>query len=219
MGPPDAFTIPRPMSRTVLRSLRLALASLLAVALVAQLAIGMSRSALTVARFFSYFPVLANALAVVLLVMLAARPRRDASPRFAVFRGAVTVYMTATGLVYALLDAPVTGDLGGHEPWIDWCIRVLGPIAVTLDWIAHPPPVRMPRESLWVWLLFPAAYLGYSLVRGPLLDWYPYPFLDPAQGGYGTVAMWSGVVLVVITSFGYAYYWWANRQPPATTTA
>ncbi|HEX6299886.1 MAG TPA: Pr6Pr family membrane protein [Acidimicrobiia bacterium] len=207
------------MSRTVLRSLRLALASLLTVALVAQLAIGMSRSALTVVRFFSYFPVLANVMAVVLAVMLAARPGRDASPRFAVFRGAVTVYMAATGLVYALLNAPGSGNVGVHEPWIDWCIRVLGPIAVTLDWIAHPPPVQMPGESLWIWLLFPAAYLGYSLIRGPLVDWYPYPFLDPAQGGYGTVAMWSGVVLVVISSLGYACYWWADRRSAATATA
>jgi hypothetical protein len=200
------------MNRTVLRSLRLALASLLAVALLAQLAIGMSRSALTVVRFFSYFTVLSNAMAVVLLVLLAARPGRDASPRFAIFRGAITVYMSVTGLVYALLIAPVAGDVGVPEPWIDWCIHVIGPIAVALDWIAHPPPVRLPGDSVWIWLLFPAAYLSYSSIQGPFIDWYPYSFLDPAQSGYGTVAMWSGIVLLVISSFGYAYYWWANRR-------
>ena len=203
----------------MLRSLRLALASLLAVALVAQLAIGMSRSALTVVGFFSSFTVLSNALAVVLLIMLAARPHRDASPRFAVFRGAITVYMGATGLVYALPIAPVAGDVGMSEPWIDWCIRVIGPIAIALDWIAHPPPVKLPGASLWIWPLFPAAYLGYSLIRGLFVDWYPYSVLDPARGGYGTVAMWSGIVLVVISSLGYAYHWWANRRPAVTTTA
>lgn len=207
------------MSRTLLRTLRLALASLLAVALVAQLAIGMSRSALTVVRFFSYFTVLSNAMAVVLLIMLAARPRRGASPRFAVFRGAITVYMSATGLVHALPIAPGAGDVGVSEPWIDWCIRVIGPIAMALDWIAHPPPVKVPVASLWIWPLFPAAYLGYSLIRGPFVDWYPYSFLDPAPGGYRTVAMSSGIVLVVISSLGYAYHWWANRRLAVTTTA
>jgi hypothetical protein len=207
------------MSATLHRSLRLALASLLAVALVAQLAIGMSRSALTLVRFFSYFTVLSNTMAVILLVMLAARPGRDSKTGFAVFRGAVTVYMTVTGLVYAFLIAPVAGDVGVPEPWIDWCIHILGPIALAVDWIADSPPVRLPLGSLWIWLAFPAVYLGYSMIRGPIVDWYPYPFLDPAAGGYGSVAGWSGVVLVVIVAFSYAYHWWANHRLTVPTTA
>ena len=62
------------MSETTHRALRLALASLLLVALVSQLFIGLSRSELTVVRFFSYFTVLSNALAVIMLTMLATRP-------------------------------------------------------------------------------------------------------------------------------------------------
>jgi hypothetical protein len=200
------------MSETTHRSLRLTLASLLAVALAAQLAIGMSRSSLTVLRFFSYFTVLSNTFAVVALILLATRPRRDSSTAFAVFRGAVTVYMIVTGLVYALLIAPVAGDVGVPEPWIDWVIHILGPIAIALDWAVYPPRNRLPAQSLWIWLVFPAVYLGYSLIRGPLVDWYPYPFLDPAQGGYESVALWSGVVLVVILVFNYVCYWWANRR-------
>lgn len=199
------------MSETTHRAVRLALASLLAVALVAQLAVGMSRSGLTVVNFFSFFTVLSNTSAVVLLVLLAARPDRDASTRFAVFRGAVTVYMSVTGLVYALLLAPIAADVGVAEPWIDWSIHVIGPIAILADWIFDPPPSRLARNSIWAWLVFPAVYLVYSLVRGPVADWYPYPFLDPQEGGYGAVALWSVVVLVVILAFSYAYYWWANR--------
>lgn len=207
------------MSTTTLRSLRLALASLIAVALVAQLAVGLSRSGLTVVRFFSYFTVLSNAMVVVLLTMLAGRPGRDASRDFAVFRGGVTVYMGVTGLVYAFLIAPVAGDVGVPEPWIDWVIHVIAPVAVVADWIINPPPVEIPGGSLWIWLLFPTAYLGYSLIRGPVVEWYPYPFLDPAEGGYQAVAMWSGVVLVVILVFSYACYWWANRRSVMSRTA
>jgi hypothetical protein len=207
------------MSETTHRALRLALASLIAVALVAQLLIGMSRSDLTVVRFLSYFTVLSNTSAVLLLVMLAARPGRDTATSFTVFRGAVTVYMIVTGLVYAFLIAPVAGDVGVPEPWIDWVIHVLGPIAITLDWVADPPPARLPGASLWMWLIFPAVYLGYSLMRGPIVDWYPYPFLDPAQGGYESVALWSGVVLAVILGFSFAVYWWANRRSSVAASA
>lgn len=200
------------MNQTTHRGLRLALASLIAVALVSQLFIGMSGSNLSVVNFFSYFTVLSNTSAVVLLVLLAARPGRDDSLGFATFRGAVTVYMSVTGLVYAVILAPNLADVGVSEPWIDWAIHIIGPLAIALDWMFFRPPVRFPRRTLPVWLTFPAVYLAYSLIRGPVVDWYPYPFLDPVESnGYGGVALWSLVVLVVTLGFGLLYYWWANR--------
>ena len=36
------------------------------------------------------------------------------------------------------------------------------------------------------------------MVRGLLAGWYPYPFLDPGNGGYGSVALY----VVVIFAFG-----------------
>ena len=31
--------------------------------------------------------------------------------------------------------------------------------------------------------------MTFTLVRGALDGWYPYPFLDPANGGYASVAV------------------------------
>ena len=208
------------MSETTLRTVRLALASLLAVALASQLLIGLSRDeGLTVVRFFSYFTVLSNALAVVALVMLAGRPGRDHQPGFASYRGAVTVYMAVTGLVYAVVLAPNLADVAVPEPWIDWAIHVVGPVAMAADWFLHPPTASLSRVTLLLWLAFPTAYLAYSLTRGPLVDWYPYPFLDPSEtGGYRGVAMWAGVVLVVILGFGLLVRWWPSRKRAETGT-
>jgi hypothetical protein len=45
-----------------------------------------------------------------------------------------------------------------------------------------------------------------------MADWYPYPFLDPAEsGGYEGVALWSLVVLTVILGVSFLTYWWVNR--------
>jgi len=46
-------------------------------------------------------------------------------------------------------------------------------------------------------MVFPLAYLVYSLVRGPIVGWYPYPFLDPGKvGGYPGVALYAvGITL------------------------
>ena len=31
-------------------------------------------------------------------------------------------------------------------------------------------------------------WVGLTLIRGAVDDWYPYPFLDPDNGGYRSVA-------------------------------
>ncbi|MFZ0013548.1 MAG: Pr6Pr family membrane protein [Acidimicrobiia bacterium] len=203
------------MSQTIHRAIRLALASLLAVALISQLLVGMSRSDLSVVNFFSYFTVLSNTAAIVMLVLLAARPGRDDSVAFAVFRGAVTVYMTVTGIIYAFVLAPHLADVAVPEPWIDWSIHVVGPVAVVLDWLFWRPTVRIPLRALLIWLVFAAAYLAYTVIRGAMAGWYPYPFLDPAEsGGNWAVVLWSLVVLAVILGVSFLALWWVNRSHP-----
>ncbi|HJS72485.1 MAG TPA: Pr6Pr family membrane protein [Acidimicrobiia bacterium] len=208
------------MSATTHRALRLALASLLFVALVAQLAIGMSRASLTMINFFSFFTILSNTMAVVLLSLLAARSGLTTAEWFPLFRGAVTVYMSVTGLVYALVLAPTNIDVGLTEPWVNWSLHVFGPLGVLLDWVYARPESQLPRNAPLLWLGFPAAYLVYTLVRGALVDWYPYPFLDPSQtGGYRGVALWSVAVLVIILAFSVAIHWWSNRDRGVPVTA
>lgn len=208
------------MSETTLRALRLALASYLLGALVSHLAIGLSRSELTVVEFFSLFTVLSNALAVTMLILAATRPAVLSSDRFALFRGAVTLYMTITALAYAAVLATTSFDVGLAEPWVDWSLHVVGPLLVVLDWLVHRPGGDLSRNSVLVWLAFPTAYLGYTLVRGELTGWYPYPFLDPAEtGAYAMVAVWSAAALVITLGLGYGYQWWATRQEMVAATA
>ena len=64
------------------------------------------------------------------------------------------------------------------------------------DWLLAPPNARIdPRRALW-WVAYPAAWVVYVMVRGAIVENYPYPFLDPANGGYGSVAIYSVAILV-----------------------
>jgi hypothetical protein len=52
-------------------------------------------------------------------------------------------------------------------------------------------------------LVVPTLYLGYALLRGNAVDWYPYPFLDPERhaGGYLGVAAYAigiGIAFLVV---------------------
>ena len=51
-------------------------------------------------------------------------------------------------------------------------------------------------RALW-WTAFPLTYAAYSLLRGPLVDWYPYGFLNPTtDGGWTKVAMYVVAIAV-----------------------
>jgi hypothetical protein len=56
-------------------------------------------------------------------------------------------------------------------------------------------------------LAYPLVWLGYTLVRGSIVGWYPYPFLNPANGGYGQVAATVAVVLVASAVVCLFYAW------------
>jgi hypothetical protein len=191
----------------VKRTIRGLVALAITIAVVYQLIESIDRGA-SIVNFFSFFTILSNVAAVALLGYESLRDR-DAPPAL---RGSITVYMVITGLIHAVLLAPVTADVGLTAPWVDFVVHIVAPVAVAADWLVNPPSGRLRSSVVVWWLVFPAAYLGYSLVRGPRVDWYPYPFLDSSEvGGYGGVAIYSVVILVVFILVGLFLRWWANR--------
>jgi ABC-type uncharacterized transport system permease subunit len=110
------------------------------------------------------------------------------------FRGAAAVYLTITFLVVIVLLSGV--DVGLQLGWVDFVLHKLFPVIVVLDRITDPPTSGLTYRDTLAWLVFPLLWTGLTLVRGAADGWYPYPFLNPANGGYGQVAM--TVVAVVI---------------------
>jgi hypothetical protein len=78
-------------------------------------------------------------------------------------------------------------------------LHYIMPIVVVLDWLYQPQRSKLTVRRVLPWLFFPALYLVYCLVRGPIVGWYPYPFLDPTQtGGYGGVVLYGVGILVTL---------------------
>ena len=46
--------------------------------------------------------------------------------------------------------------------------------------------------------------MAVTLVRGAIDGWYPYPFLDPANGGYASVAIYVVGIFVGFLAIGAA---------------
>jgi hypothetical protein len=183
--------------RGVLALARAAMAVVAAVAIVAQLVELAGLGILDPVNFFSYFTIQSNLIGIVVLAAGAARWREPRSGTFDRVRGAAVVYLTVTFVVYGLLLSGIEVDTS--VPWVNTIVHQVMPIAVMLDWIVDPPRARIGLRDALVWLVYPLGWLGYTLIRGALVGWYPYPFLDPSNGGYGTVAIY----VVAIFVFGF----------------
>ncbi len=164
-------------------------------------------------NFFSFFTVLSNIAAAAFLLWEVARPPETQTPKVAAFRGAVTLYMAITALVYAVLLAPASADVGLTLPWVDVVLHEVAPIALVLDWFVDKSRQLQGRRVILAWLVFPSLYLVYSLVRGNATNWYPYPFLDPDEsGGYAGVAGYSAGVVATFVVVALLLHWWAVRS-------
>jgi hypothetical protein len=200
----------------LVRGLRLAAAGLGIAALTTALVQGTG----SVANFFSFFTVESNVLAVVVLVggaVLTGCPRG-----WPYFRGAVTLYLAITGIVYALLLSDVDVQLSAQ--WVNSALHQILPLFLLADWILFPPWPRASYRKALGWLAFPLAYVAYSLIRGPVVDWYPYPFLDPRPHGYLHVLWMSVLIGLGMVVLALAVMWIAkvrlaaqSRSPAAST--
>jgi hypothetical protein len=161
--------------------------------------------------FFSYFTILSNLFGSVVFIVGAVRLIRRVPPTRTddAIRGASVVYLAFVGIVFGALLQDV--DLGALQPWINVVHHMIMPAAVVLDWIIWPPRSRLSVRAALAWMIFPAAYVIYSLVRGAATGFYAYPFFNPdANGGYGGVALYCVALIVVFVTLAFAVRWIGN---------
>jgi len=181
---------------------RLGFGALSIAAFLTQIAFLMQNDAFNPANFFSYFTNLSNMFGAFVLITSAIylSTHRKPSATDDLIRGAATLYMTIVGIVYITL---LSGeDLGLLIPSVNIVLHYLMPAVIIIDWLYQPQRTKLAIKQIWPWLIFPAAYLVYLLIRGPIDNWYPYPFLNPDNvGGYGGVAVYClGILALFIVA-------------------
>lgn len=152
----------------------------------------------SIPNFFCYFTNLSNLMISIVFIVSAARLISGKAPSDAdvAIRGGAVVYIVFVGIVFNTILAD--GDVGAVIPWVNVVVHMIVPIAGLVDWIIWPPRRRLPfRVALW-WMVWPAVYSIFSVTRGAIDGFYPYPFFNPnVSGGYGGVALWCLVLIVV----------------------
>jgi hypothetical protein len=184
---------------------RLGFALLIPVTVAIQLAHSLEQApGFSIVDFFSYFTIQSNLFAAVILSMSAYvlwKHKKD--PQLESLRGAATLYMVVTGIIYNLL---LRGDnLGTLLPWVNDILHRVFPVVMLFDWLYYRPKRKFTAKEALLWLIYPVVYAVYTLIHGPLArHWYPYPFIDVAQHGYARVALNCVVIAAGMTVLALA---------------
>lgn len=143
----------------------------------------------------SYFTVWSNiAVVVVTAATLAGSQGRLAS---AEAKTAVAVYLTLTGSVYHLLLADLV-TMEGPDVYSDYLMHSITPLLYLAYWAIFVRPQPLARSLFARVLLMPLAFISYWMVRGPLVNQYPYFFIDLNTLSVGRVVLNSvGFALVL----------------------
>lgn len=184
-----------------------------------------------IANFLSFFTIQSNVAAAVTLTIGAIlfwtrQGRTDVEPRwFAVLLACVTTYMVITGIVYNLLLRGIQLPQGETVAWSNEVMHVAVPIVLVLDLFLAPRRRALPWRAVWIIVIYPIAWVVYTLVRGPLVTspangepyWYPYPFLNPHNPalqppGYAGVAVYVVAIAVGIVVVGLLVVWVGRRR-------
>ncbi len=138
-------------------------------------------------RLFGYFTILSNGLIAYATWTLALGRDRDTLV-WRLLRLDGLIGITVTFVVVQLLLKGLV-ELDGADLLADKLLHVVVPVMAVIGWLVFGPRERVRRSDLLPALVFPVLWLVYTLVRGEIVDWYPYPFLDAGKHGYGSVAI------------------------------
>lgn len=164
-----------------------------------------------------YYTILSNILCFVYFAVLVIAQRKKEN---ALIRGAVTMCITVTGLVYHFMLNGLMGVATGESVPItalsvsNILVHYVVPAMVILDYFLFVPKGQYKSLYPLAWLVLPYAYFAFAMVRaevstatftgfGGTVSRYPYPFLDVDVYGWDKVILIVLAVTVAFITLGY----------------
>jgi hypothetical protein len=140
-----------------------------------------------VANLFSFFTILTNIIVAVVCLLLVIDPARRSTLVRTLHLDAL-VGIIVTGIVYHTVLAGLN-DFHGAEWFADLLWHTVSPIVFVVGWLLFGPRGLVTGRVIALSAIYPLAWLVFTLVRGAMINWYPYPFLNVTPLGYGQVTL------------------------------
>lgn len=150
----------------------------------------------------SYFTAQSNLLVAVSSLLLVVRPRpRGRALPFLQMVALLDISITCIVYVGVLAGPNIGGDFPAEVVIATTLQHLVTPMLAWAAWLLAGPATASLR-GIALAALVPLAYCLLTLVRGALVDWYPYPFLDVPALGYARVLAAVGCVALLVPVVG-----------------
>ncbi len=154
------------------------------VSLVARYIWGLDTASFAPGNFFAYLTIQSNIAFMVVCVVggiVAVKSTVD-PPWLTNLHAVVLSWILVAGIVFAIL-VQQAGERGFRleVPWSDQVLHFWLPGFALLEWIISRGRGRSQWRMITLTVGYPVIWGGVTLVRGAVVGWYPYFFLDPDQ--------------------------------------
>lgn len=118
-----------------------------------------------------------------------------------VLKGAITVYITITFAVFAVMLSGIYHPTG-IDSFLSICSHYLIPILFIVDWFISETENNYEWRFLAYWIIYLFNYLVFTIVYAYYTNNYLYPFLNVQNLGWGKFTFNVGVLIAVSLFFG-----------------
>lgn len=155
------------------------------------------------ANFLSYFTIQSNLLIALCVTFSALIPNSSLGVFFSKLsvQSAIALYIFIVFIVYNTMLRGIA-TLTGWNILLNDLLHVVIPILFIIYWLVFRTRGTLHWRDGLYWIFFPLLYLIYTLIRGAMVNWYPYPFLNAAKLGYPIALRNISVVIVIFLIAG-----------------
>lgn len=151
-----------------------------------------------------YFTIWTNILVAAVSLVFVIKPKLD-SRLIRVLQLDSFVCIIIVGVVYYKMIAP-TDTLHGLEIQVNLILHAISPILFIIGWLIFMPHDNPNIKTVLLALIYPIVWTIFSLIRGAIIHYYPYSFMEVRDIGYSGALMNMNVLTVVFISlFFFAY--------------
>ena len=154
-------------------------------------------------EYFSYFTIQTSLIAIVTLGVSGwfAWNSQVETRVLNIVRLCTVTFTVVVTLIYNLLLRGLANDpADGNYVWPvlpNEILHVWAAIFMLIDWMLSSRRINLLIRTIFWVLVFPLAWLLYSIVRGLLVDWWPYWFINPNEPA-GITGMLSYIVAIML---------------------
>ncbi|MEY4554219.1 MAG: hypothetical protein RL197_646 [Actinomycetota bacterium] len=156
-------------------------------------------------EYFAYFTIQTSLIAAVVLAVSGMRELRGVTDTKALnlARLSVSAYAIVVAVVYNALLRGTVVEPGDPDYGYDWpvlpneILHVWAPIFIVVDFALTRTATKLKFKQIFWILVFPMAWLAFTIIRGIITDWWAYWFLNPnLEAGVGGVAVFIMIIVV-----------------------